>query len=75
MAQRVAFRAFLERIIAGKLTVPDWNAHIITRYADAELEMARKQLAQHAVLCGQCSVQPSSAGLDDLAQTLLQELR
>lgn len=65
------FHDFLRRITQGELAVTDWNRCVVTRYSDPALETARARLARTALLCGQCSAQPWSADLANLASELL----
>lgn len=71
---RAVFCAFLRRAAAGEVTVEDWNRHALSRYADPQIEAARRRLVQGGLDIGQCSARPVPAGLEQLAAELLGEL-
>ena len=73
-ATSAEFREFLARVAAGRVTAEDWNQHAVTRYADAAVEKARRELVRAALLCGQCSMEPVQGDLSGVAEGLLAEL-
>jgi len=73
-AIRKEFCQFLADLSQGDCRIDLWNQQVIRRYADAELEAARRQLSTAAMSIGQCSAIPFPPKLQQLAAEILAEL-